>query len=173
MGKYTHEESDSRKKWLILCFIALSILIILILLLLLRGCGDHSGVHPFVPDLDDNAQQWQQTQPPHQGDPDAAGIKIPAYPSIPIKANTQNVQMALLNPEGNPCYFIFSVILKDTEELLYQSKMVAPGQVIVNVTLNRPLEPGEYRAVVKIATASLTDGKPMNGANVETVLVVK
>ena len=38
---------------------------------------------------------------------------------------------------------------------------------------DRTLATGEHNAVIKISTASLTDGKTMNGANVETVLVAK
>lgn len=44
---------------------------------------------------------------------------------------------------------------------------------ITNVKLQHPLAAGEHNAVIKISTSSLTDGKTMNGANVETVLVAK
>jgi len=81
--------------------------------------------------------------------------------------------MALLNPEGNPCYFTFELVLKDSGESLYQSKMVPPGQAITEITLARALPAGEYNATIKITTTSLEDGSAMNGANVETVLNVK
>lgn len=81
--------------------------------------------------------------------------------------------MALLNPEGNPCYFTFEIVLKDSGETIYTSKQVPPGKVISNVTLNRALSPGEYDAIIKITTNSTEDMHAMNGANVETVLVVK
>ena len=51
--------------------------------------------------------------------------------------------------------------------------MVEPGKAITNVKLQHPLAAGEHNAVIKISTASLTDGKTMNGANVETVLSCK
>ena len=101
------------------------------------------------------------------------GIKIPGYPSITIPANQQEVTVALLNPEGNPCYFTFVLLLKDTGEVLYTSKLVPPGQVISSITLSRALSAGEYNAVIRISTASLEDGSAMNGANVETVLIVQ
>ena len=81
--------------------------------------------------------------------------------------------MNLFNPEGNPCYFTFELVLKDTNETLYTSKMVEPGKAITNVTLSHGLEKGEYQAVIKISTASLEDGSAMNGANVETTLIVQ
>jgi hypothetical protein len=37
----------------------------------------------------------------------------------------------------------------------------------------RALSAGQYEATIKISTTSLEDGSAMNGANVETVLIVK
>lgn len=120
----------------------------------------------FVPDLDPNA-----TTPPDEADAEKpTGIRIPGYPFITIPADTTEVTMNLMNPEGNPCYFTFEIVLSDTDEVLYTSKMVEPGKAIMDVTLSRGLSSGEYPAVIHITTASLEDGSPMNGANVETVL---
>lgn len=123
-------------------------------------------------DIDPNAQDWQDQQPPDQGG-EATGIKIPGYPSITLPADKQEVSVALLNPEGNPCYFTFELVLKDEDEVLYTSKLVPPGQAIYEISLSRPLAAGEYDAVIRISTTSLEDGSPMNGANVETVLIVQ
>ena len=101
------------------------------------------------------------------------GIRIPGYPKITIPADTTDVTMNLKNPEGNPCYFTFALVLTDNEETIYTSKMVEPGKAITEVTLSRALETGEYPAEIRITTFSLKDGSAMNGANVETVLVVE
>ena len=58
-------------------------------------------------------------------------------------------------------------------ETIYTSKLVEPGKAITDVTLSRALEKGEYPAVIKITTTSLTDGSAMNGADVETVLIAQ
>ena len=63
--------------------------------------------------------------------------------------------------------------LLGTDEVLYTSGQVPPGQALYEIELSRPLEAGEYDAVIRISTASLEDGSPMNGANVETVLIVQ
>lgn len=123
-------------------------------------------------DIDPGAQDWTGQQPEDTGG-EAAGIKIPGYPSITLPANTENVSVALLNPEGNPCYFTFELVLKDTNEVLYTSKLVPPGQAIYKISLSRPLAAGEYDAILRISTTSLEDGSAMNGANVETVLMVQ
>lgn len=126
------------------------------------------------PDIDPGAQDWEGELPENQGGDDSGGgIKIPGYPSITLPADTQDVSVALLNPEGNPCYFTFELTLKDTNEVLYTSKLVPPGQAIYKITLSRPLAAGEYDAVIRISTTSLEDGGAMNGANVETVLIVQ
>ena len=81
---------------------------------------------------------------------------------------TVNLGVGLANT-GNT----FELVLKDTDEVLYTSKMVPPGQAIYEAELSRPLEKGEYNATIKIKTASLEDGSAMNGADVETVLIVQ
>ena len=127
----------------------------------------------FTPDIDPNAGDWKDGELPDKNGGEAVGIKIPGYPSITLPANQQDVTVALLNPEGNPCYFTFELVLKDTDEVLYTSKMVPPGQIISDITLSRALPVGEYNAVIRIFTTSLEDGSAMNGANVETVLTVQ
>ena len=111
--------------------------------------------------------------PDKTDDAPAVGIKIPGYPSITLPKDQKTVNVALLNPEGNPCYFTFELVLKDTGESLYKSKLVPPGKAIHEITMSRALSAGEYDATIKITTTSVADGSAMNGANVETVLIVK
>ena len=125
-------------------------------------------------DIDENAGDWNgQTLPDKTDDAPAVGIKIPGYPSITLPKDQKTVNVALVNPEGNPCYFTFELVLKDTGETLYKSKLVPPGQAITKITMSKALSAGEYNAIIKITTTSLEDGSAMNGANVETILIVK
>ena len=125
-------------------------------------------------DIDEGAGDWNgQTVPDKTPDAPAVGIKIPGYPSITLPKDQKTVNVALLNPEGNPCYFTFELVLKDTGESLYKSKLVPPGKAITEITMARALLAGQYDATIKITTTSLADGSAMNGANVETVLIVK
>ena len=123
-------------------------------------------------ELDENAGQYTGEKPKDEGGA-AEGIKIPGYPSITIAKDTTDVTMALMNPEGNPCYFKFVIVLKDSDETIFESKYVQPGDCIYDVTLNKPLAEGEYPAVIKISTIALDGETPLNGANVETVLIAK
>lgn len=125
-------------------------------------------------EIDEGAGDWNGQQLPDKtDDAPAAGIKIPGYPSITLPKDQKTVNVALLNPEGNPCYFTFEIVLKDTGESLYKSKLVPPGKAITEITMSKALSVGQYEATIKITTTSLEDGSAMNGANVETVLIVK
>ncbi len=123
-------------------------------------------------ELDPNAGNYNGKKPEDTSN-ETVGIKIPGYPSISIPADTKNVTMSLLNPEGNPCYFHFTIVLNDTGEVLFDSKYVPPGQAITDVTLSRGLPKGEYPATIQITTVALDGETPLNGANVETVLIAK
>ena len=123
--------------------------------------------------LDENAGEYTGELPKEQNSGEAVGIKIPGYPSITIAKDAADVKMALLNPEGNPCYFKFEIALKDSGETLFESKYVKPGDCIYDVHLEKPLAEGEHPAVIKISTISLDGETPLNGANVETVLIAK
>lgn len=125
-------------------------------------------------DIDPDAENWSgslQSQGSESGE--AQGIQIPGYPSIPLPAGEKEVQIVLLNPEGNPCYFTFELVLDATGETLYTSKQVPPGKAVTKLTLSKALEAGTYDATIKITTASLKDQSLMNGANVKTKLVVQ
>lgn len=162
----------------------LIILLVAVLLLVTGGIAlgmnwnrwfgpDTAETEPFVPDIDPDAGDLSDSRLTEKAEEEAVGIKIPGYPSISLPADQKDARVALLNPEGNPCYFTFELVLRETGEVLYTSKQVPPGQMISDITLSRALSAGEYDAAIRISTASLEDGSAMNGANVETVLIVQ
>ena len=170
------------KKTLSLSLIVLLLLIVGVVTLALNWNNWFGDAQPTGPsssqngnlDIDENAGDWNgEKLPDKTDDAPAAGIKIPGYPSITLPKDQKTVNVALLNPEGNPCYFTFEIVLKDTGESLYKSKLVPPGKAITEITMSKALSAGQYEATIKITTTSLEDGSAMNGANVETVLIVK
>lgn len=120
-----------------------------------------------LPNPEFEAQQVQETQAAGQ----SRGIQIPGYSIIPVQADTTDVKVDLYNPEGNEVYFQISFILKDTGEVLYESKLIQPGQHLYDITLNQPLAAGDYDITIQYATFS-TDGSytPRNGANMDCVI---
>ncbi len=164
------------------------VIALILLLLLLAGAltvgmnrSRWFGGKPVTPGTSGNGSQMEidpdagkrDGQQPEDKGGESVGIKIPGYPSVTLPADRKDVTVALLNPEGNPCYFVFELVLRDSGESLYTSKLVPPGQAITSISLARPLSAGEYNATIKITTYSTADQTPMNGANVETVLIVK
>jgi len=169
------KKNNEKKK--IIIIIALAVVVIALAVLLIFALTKSPGGSDTNPQntnsdfmIDPNAGDGSvPTESPGKAD----SIKIPGYPSITIAANTPNVRMALLNPEGNPCYFKFEIVLKDTGETIYESQYVPAGKTITDVTLTHGLSEGEHPATIKISTVALDQKTPLNGANVETVLIAK
>lgn len=158
MDKGKKGEVTLKRNTLIVLLVAILLLLILVFLLFLNK-----------KDIDTNLSDIEDKQV----ETASSSIKIPGYSSISISKDKKDVQIALINPSGNPCYFVYELVLKDNNETLYKSKLIPPGKMIKDVKLNRALSEGEYKASIKISTTSLSDNSPMNGANVETVLIVE
>lgn len=99
-------------------------------------------------------------------------LSIPGFESMTIEAGQTTVGTKLYNPEDNNCYFEISIVLADTDEEIYKSKLVSPGQTLYEIDLTRALDKGVYEAVVHYSTYALEDYADMNGANVPFELVV-
>lgn len=119
--------------------------------------------------LAENAEEWNKTLENAGGA--ATGIKVPGYGDIYISENSQSANIALVNPEGNPCYFQYDLKIGDT--VLYSSDLIEPGKAVKEISLNNVPVPGTYELVMAIKTYSFDENlSPMNGAEVKTTLVV-
>ena len=181
MGYKKYNENDQS---VVMSKSTLNILFVIVILLVASGIviglnwnlwffKDTPGTEVFNPDIDPNAEDWTDNDLLDKGDSEAVGIKVPGYPSITVPANEKDCNVALLNPEGNPCYFTFKLVLNSTGEVLYTSKLVPPGQMLSHIILSKALPEGKYNATIQICTTSLNDGSFMNGANVETILIAE
>lgn len=101
-------------------------------------------------------------------------IKIPGYTTIYVAAGTEQVSVDLENPEENEVYFEISFVLTDSGEEIYKSKYIAPGQHLYDITLNKPLEAGEYDMTIHYATYAQDEAyTPQNGADVNCKLIAQ
>lgn len=100
-------------------------------------------------------------------------ISIPGFDTWSIDAGKTKVSANFYNPEKNPCYFVLSVSLDDTGEVIYESKYLRPGQHLYEIELKRALSAGEYSATLHYSTFSPDDLSELNGADVPFVLSVK
>lgn len=166
-GKFLVIESHRDLLWL------LPILLALVLLLVLAFCGRPPGQEPkdadsWTPVIEENLGGEAGTTTPA-----GSQIKIAGFSFWQIPAGqTEALPIRLHNPEGNPCYFSFSIILESTGETLYQSDMVPPGETIRTVDLTHGLEAGTYPVDILITTNALDDGRTMNSASLDVTLTV-
>lgn len=154
-------------------FLFLIPLLLLILLIgLCASCGGFNNVDPAL------ADPWQPTLEEDLGEsPDnkneQRNIEIFGFSSWHVAAGqTEDIPITLKNPEGNPCYFSFEISLSDSGEVIYRSKMVAPGDTIKSIDINKPLDKGIYTALIHIYTNELDTGNEMNDAQFLVELTV-
>lgn len=123
-------------------------------------------------------QEFEEEQTYEENDNNVAGvskgIEIPGYKSINIVADKEDVRVDLTNPESNDVYFQISFYLPDTDEIIYTSKLIKPGQHIYDITLEHGISKGEYPLTIKYATFSADDSlTPRNGADVNCILIAE
>ena len=128
-----------------------------------------SGVEDFKPDIDEDINQKQEGGEVQHTE----GIRIDGFSKWTVEAGRkEDVPIALRNSKGNPCYFTFEIILDDTKEVLYKSKMVPPGEGIGKIDLSRALEKGIYDVTINIYTNKLDTGAEMNKGQLNVELTV-
>lgn len=123
------------------------------------------------PELDPDADAYNGEKPADKGDPNAANTQVPGYKTVSVNSATGELSIAPHNPEGNPCYFVVSLVSGGKE--LYKSKMLAPGQAVYNAKLSEIPAKGTYQATVKYECFHLETMSPLNGAEINVELIIK
>ncbi len=109
----------------------------------------------------------------------ADGVAIPGFDSLSFPADRSEVSVDLFNPAENEglYYLTFELRLEDDNggyESLYTSGLVEPGERISAMTLSRPLERGEYNAVIRVQPYRMSSGMSVtNNADIKIKLSVK
>lgn len=123
------------------------------------------------PDIDGRASKYNSSLK-RPADMDSSEILVPGYDDWTMKAGTDKLYMALMNPKDNPCYFQFTVVKNDNKEVLFKTKLVPPGSAVTEITLPHKMKQGIYPITVKIISYSLMDPKKkMNGAEIKTRII--
>lgn len=156
----------------------LPLLLIVALLLTSIGSGIYIYNHDipvdeiietWVPDIDDNIDN---AAPLTEEEKAQTGIRIRGFSRWSVPANTtQDIAVRLENPEGNRCYFTFEIVLNETNEVLYTSKMVPPGKAITSIDISKPMAAGEHEITINIRTNEIKTGAAMNSAKLEVVMI--
>ena len=103
----------SKNKIMIAVIIALCAVVagLVIYMVVGKNNKNNNNDNAFTPSLDANAGDVNSDKATTGSQ---QSIRIPGYPSITIAAGKEDVTMNLMNPEGNPCYFTFEIVLSDT-----------------------------------------------------------
>lgn len=180
-----------RNRW---PFVVIAVLVIVIAalaaMLLLNGSDDDPALGTLAtptPEATETPAVTATPGPTLQIDPNAGelitptpapvepGVAIPGWGSMTIPAGVTEVQTSMQNPIENEgwYYLTFELRLKETDEVIFTTGLIPPGQYCNKVTLTRELEPGEYAAIVHVQPYRISDQSPTNNADLETVLIVK
>lgn len=148
--------------------------IVLVVLLAAAAAGAVAFLRPGPdgPRIDSSAADYSIPGYENPDGGERGRIRIPTYSQWDMQAGADEIEVPLVNTEGNPCYMQFTVKLKDTGEVLYESDLVPPGKAVPSIRLNRTLDAGTYPVTVSISTFSLDDpSQPLNGAELGTEIV--
>ena len=157
--------------------IGLSILIIL-LLLLFKGCQaseDNSG--PTIPTANITTDVIQGDIPEltdteldalMQSQTDDSMFTVQAVSAGTIQAGSTQLQLTVANPQNNIHACRFDLLING--ENLYTSPILQPRTYIQSMELNRPLDPGEYAAIVRYSI--LSDSGDVTGVTEVEVTVI-
>ena len=109
---------------------------------------------------------------PENADP--AHITLPGLSKIYMDSGTDICRVALWNPDNNPCYFQYEIILKESNETIYESGYIEPGNAVTEVKFDRTFTEGEYPIKICIFTYNLLDYEQrMNGGELDAKLIVR
>lgn len=138
---------------------SLARVILIPLLFLAVLCGVFLAIYFYlqekkVPGLDETAIAYH-VEGLKNNDP--TQIMMPGFSKMSLESGQTNVEYALANPEGNPCFFKIQIVLADTDEILYESGLIEPGKAVMELELNRGLDSGIYDARVDVNTFSVDD----------------
>lgn len=143
--------------------VVVCVLLVIIALLIIRLYNNNPTVF----------QGSESTQPTPAIEKNPDSIAIPGYEILELKANSATQVLSLQNPAQNVCYFQISLYLEDGT-MLWQSELIAPGDVSEPIVLTKPLEQGTYRnAILKYSCFKLDGVTPLNGAETKLTLWVK
>lgn len=124
-----------------------------------------------TPGLDQAAIAYQMPNGVKNEDPNR--IMMPFFDEIRITNQGQG-KVALLNPEGNECYFKYTLTLDETGQTVYESGLIKPAMAVTEWYLNTELAPGEYTGMLQIETSDLQDyTQQANGSNFTVKVIVE
>lgn len=158
------------KKILVILIIALLLFAAALILWMTLRDRDNGGNSAGIV-VSDEAVEWNKDLEDTSGG--QPGIKIPGYGDITVNSGSTKWEITLLNPEGNDCYFRYTVTIDDSDTPIYESDLIEPGKAITEFEVTEPLEAGDYEIHLKISAFTMDESlTALNGADVKADLHV-
>ena len=88
----------------------------------------------------------------------AKDLIVPSLDKVKLRSGSTDLDIMLFNSEDNSCYLVFEIVLRDSGEVLFTSKMTAPGEAIEGIKISKSLALGEHSALLNIHTYLSEDG---------------
>jgi len=142
-------EQKTRNKWLLLVIIGLVLLLLAfgIWFFFLRDTGydryefDTEAMAGRLRTMTEEEIQEELNRVVEEG-----MFNISIASAIVFESPTAEGEARIENIEANPYHMQVEIILDETGESIYESKLIRPGYSIEKIRLTEELEPGEYAA---------------------------
>jgi len=131
--------------------IIIGLLVVIIVILLMQNCGgtaqrqedwfDTSAIEGTLPGKTPEEIQAMLNQIVEEG-----MFNISIAPVIVFENPQAQGQARIENVPANHYHMSVKITLDDTQDTIYESKGIRPGQYIEYITLQKELQPGEYAA---------------------------
>lgn len=112
--------------------------------------------------------------------PTEPGVAIQGWSMLKLPADADEADVALYNPEENEdwYYLTFALYLieddEPSDEALFQTGLIPPGQYCNKVILNHPLKSGTYDAILHVQPYYMNESQlPTNNLNLDIRLLVE
>lgn len=167
--KKDNQDKGKHKIWLIL----VPMIIIIIVLLALRSCGSTvpNGTDEYNSTVPignyDVAQDKQEKESEKIIEASKETITFSGYGEYMVSKDNPKIELA--NPEVNTVTMIFSIIDKETKEIIAKTNKINPGEFVYVNVVDYYKKPGNYEVTISTETYS-SDGQQMNGMNQEMAI---
>ena len=101
----------------------------------------------------------------------SSDISIPGYEALYFTAGETAQSVSFFDPDTNPCFFRLTLTADGAD--IWTSEYISPGETVSEIDLTKPLPKGEYPAVLHYECFSLDDKTPLNGADIELIIIVQ
>lgn len=123
-----------------------------------------------IPGLDNTAVSYQIDGVENK---DKDSILLPGIKVMNVKENDMHVKAVLMNPPGNGCYFKYTIVLKDSNDVLYTSGLIEPGKAVTEFDINKKMKEGRYPIKIIVQTRDISDPDIVyNGGNINAEMIV-